>query len=103
MNLLFDRLREPSSMAGLPAIGYGIDQLFGSGAAAGDAAQVGAVLQDAVPQLLCGNWIGGGFSLVFGLGAVFLAERGATPRTVSADRRYVDQLDPSGRGGGGLY
>ncbi len=90
-------------MAGVPTIAYGIGNLFGGGE---EAAQVGAVLQDAVPQLLSGNWIGGALSLAFGVGAVILSERGQlpAPHDPRHDPRNVNPRDPCGReGGGGLY
>ena len=102
MSWLFNRLREPSSMAGGGLIAYGVNQLFGTGVEQAD--QIGAVLQDAVPQLLTGNWIGGAVSLAFGVGALFLSEKGEgahpAPRI---DPRYHDPLDPRGHGGRGLY
>lgn len=102
MNWLFNRLREPSSMAGGGLIAYGVNQLFG--ASAEQANQIGAVLQDAVPQLLTGNWIGGALSLAFGVGAMMLSEKGEGARPAPrVDPRYHDPLDPSGQRHDGLY
>lgn len=72
LEMLNDRLREPSTYAGAAGVAYGLKELniLGEGAAVGDA------IAQAAPALVQGDYVTGGLALVFGLIAAFTGEKG---------------------------
>mgnify|MGYP000980235341 CR=1 FL=1 len=65
-----NRLKEPSTYAGLAATVAGVGQIFGD---VHTDAIAGAITQ-AAPSLIAGNWLGALMSL-FGLAAIFMKEK----------------------------
>lgn len=72
LDMLRDRLSEPSTYAGAAGVAYGLDQLniLNEGPAIGDA------ITNAAPALISGDYVTGGIALIFGLVAAFKKEKG---------------------------
>ena len=75
---ILDRLREPSSFAGLGLAAHGLLSFLGSSEAEG----VGQVVVQSAPAFAA-NPIVGGLTLAAGLAAMFMRERGDNGRSRS--------------------
>ncbi|WP_422020197.1 hypothetical protein [Pyruvatibacter mobilis] len=70
MDKVFERLREPSTYAGLAAVTIGIGQIVDFD----EAGQVASIVQGAGERAAVGDWIGAGVAALLGLAAIFKRE-----------------------------
>lgn len=71
MNRILERLREPSTFAGLSAITLGLGEV----ARINEAPAVASTIAHAGEQAITGNFIGAGVALFTGLFAIFMKEK----------------------------
>jgi hypothetical protein len=70
MHEVLERLREPSTYAGLAAITIGVGQVVDFD----EAAQVATIVQGAGERAAVGDWIGAGVAVLLGVAAIWKRE-----------------------------
>ena len=72
MKWLMDRLREPSTWAGLSSLTLGV----GAIAHVNEAPAIASAVQHSASSFTSGNWLGGAVALLGGIASIFVSEKG---------------------------